>query len=161
LGPAELSNVLEAERSASAAGQVPQGTFAAFVVVPRAGIFRVSRMGELQKVVTPSLARESSSAETNAIGNSRGKRIAEGPNLLKIYPATYNGRPAIGVLRKREEKTYLGYLDPATRNLLWQWPVPSGVLPHSVFAAPDGASYYVNWDAGTLTQVTKAKGAQE
>lgn len=161
LGPAELSTVTKAERSASAARRVPQDTFAAFVVVPRVGVFRVNRLGEMQKVLTPSLAREQTGAAATAVGKGRGKRIVEAPNLLRIYPATYNGSPAIGALRKREEKTYLSYLDPATRDVLWQWPVSSGVLPQSVFAAPDGASYYVDWDAGTLTEVTKTKGARE
>ena len=129
------------------------GPFADDIAIPGAGVFRVSRMGKLQKVLDAQLMAVSSPRPSVDLG------LDLGPDgqFATLSRGQLNGQPVIGVLGVRGNQTVFQYRDPNTLAVQWQVHFPSSnVAPvRSSLAVPSGL-LFVDQGQGTIDRATPA-----
>lgn len=128
------------------------GPFADDVAIPGAGVFRISRIGELQQVLNANLYPVARPRESVNLGLDLG-RYGE---FAALSRGTMNGHPAIGVLGVHDGQTYFEYRDPRTLNIMWGTRLPDSAAPLSagnLGTVPDGI-LYVDRGEGTIVKAT-------
>jgi hypothetical protein len=139
--------IRDGEQRMRRAGQMPPGAFADFVMVPGTGVMRLSKFGLLQLELGPDLRQAS--------GDTPLMKVARPGGVVRILAGTYDGSPAIGIVRKLEGHMFFAYLDPRTTNPLWRTPLPANVSPDSIFPTLDNALIYVDTASGAINKLTR------
>jgi hypothetical protein len=142
----DVADVISKEQAAARAGQVNPYAAAEHVAVSGAGVFRLSKLGNLHQVLNPDLS---------PLDTDRSVSVGPAENVLRLFATTFKDRPAIGVLRKVDGKLQLGCIDTATLKTVWESNVPDGVVADSVVGSRENVAYYVDRVGGTLNSITQ------
>jgi hypothetical protein len=145
---AELDQALiERERVASQSGQANLGPFTDYAFVPDAGIFRLSRLGQVTQVLEADMSTKA--------GPRRAVRLGPPKNILKIFPGTFAGHPTINVIRRKDRELVLSAVNLRSLVIEAQTPLPPGAEPLSCFASTSGSVTYVDRETGAIEEVNR------
>lgn len=127
------------------------GPFADDIALPGAGVFRVSRMGKLEKLLDADLTTVKAPRPSIDLGLDLG---SDG-QFAALSRGMLNGHPVIGVLGVRGEQTVFQYRNPDTLSVEWQIAFPSTVVSpaRASLAVPSGL-LFVNQGKGTIDRAT-------
>ena len=87
----EVADVISKEQAVTRVGHVNPYAVATHVAVSGAGVFRLSKLGNLHQVLNPDLI---------LLDAGRTISVGSAENVLRLFGTTFNDRPAIGLLRK-------------------------------------------------------------
>jgi hypothetical protein len=113
-----------------------------YVMVPGAGAFRLSRVGELQQVLNADLTLANLPRPTLKVASS-----GEQPEILL---GKFHGSPAIGVARVLGDHIDFKYIDPTTFVVLWDTVLPQDAFIPSIYAQIDDALVYLDRTSGAI-----------
>ena len=133
------------EQALHQTARVPVGAFADYVPIPGAGIFRLTRYGELAQVLSPDLSQVATPRPTMKVG-------APGA-ILRAFPGTFNGITAVGLIRKRDDRLFFVYVDPVALTPKWRTALSPSAEPYSLFPS-DSAVLYVDSDKGGIFKLS-------
>lgn len=118
-----------------------------YSIVPTAGAFRLSRLGELDQILDEHLARFSAPAGSVALGPAH--------DVLALKSGTTTASSAIGVVRRLEGKITFTHLDAFSLDVVWASDVTQGAIPLSFYAADDGSVFYIDSATGAVVRLSK------
>jgi len=145
----DLDDVLTEECSAFHCGGFRPQTWAEYVGVPGAGVFRLSQLGALDQVLDANLELVHPPRPTLQLGL--------GDPDVGLSPGTFAGSPAIAIFQVNEvigAKT-LTYVEARSLSVRWHTTLPQGKGPGSprVQAWPNGA-IFVNSETKTVEEIS-------
>lgn len=144
----DVADVISKEQAATRSGQVNPYAAAEHVAVSGAGVFRLSKLGNLHQVLNPDLS---------PLDADRWVSVGPAENVLRLFATTFNDRPAIGVLRKVDGKLQLACIDAVSLKVVWEGNVPDGVVADSVVGSRENATFYVDRASGTINSIKQGK----
>jgi hypothetical protein len=141
----DVGDIAEREGDARYGGR---GKVAAadYVLVPAAGAFRISRLGELQQVLNADLTPVSLPRRTVKVAG-----LGQNPEILL---GRFHGAPAIGVVRSLSDQLEFEYVDPATFNVEWRTILPKSVVIPSLYGLSDDAVVYLDQATSSIDKTT-------
>ena len=122
------------------------GFFASFVMVPGVGVFRLSRLGDLQQVLNPDLTRIAGPPVTLQKAGRAGQ-------VLRVFAGVYRGTAAIGVVREWNGRKGVTYMDPLGSMIRRQAPLTAGAVLDSIFPTPDDSILYVDSETAAVNDI--------
>ena len=122
-----------------------------YSIVPAAGAFRLSRLGELDQILDEHLARFRSPMGSVALG--------PGHDVLSLKSGTTSASSAIGVVRRREGRITFTYLDAFSLEVVWGADVTQGAIPHSFYTAGDGSVFYIDGATSAVIRLSQRDGS--
>ena len=152
----DVGDVLTAEDARKQSPTAAPGPFADQVVVPGAGVFRLSKLGGLDQVLDANLnpvKRPRASVELGFDAGPDGQFAA-------LFSGAFNGAPAIGVLGQQGGSAVFEYLNPTSLVPEWKTTLASSVDATSVIPAPANAISYVDHDKASV-ETTSASGTKQ
>jgi len=145
----DVQDIVESERGGCACKRTPgPGPFADDVAIPGAGVFRLSRMGKLQKVLDARLAPVPLPRPSVDLRLDLGR---DG-QFATLSRGMLAGRSTIGLLGVSSGETIFEYRDASSLAPVWQVRLPPSAAPLGVgnlAAVPDGI-LFVDRSTGTL-----------
>jgi hypothetical protein len=147
IGQETLSDILPAERTDQARRTMPYTARADYVVVPRAGVFRLSKFGLLHRVAGTDLEPLAAPHASLALGPAQNKEL-----LLAVTSAK---GPAIAVVRRDQDKRTLAFIDAATLAVIWERELSPGVLVWSMAAAGPDAVICIDREKTALVRISR------
>jgi hypothetical protein len=130
--------------------QGPQtAVFSDYVLVPGAGAFRLSRVGELQQILNADLTPVKLPRRTVKVANTNA---GEQPELLL---GRFHGVLAIGVIRTSSDHLDLRYIDPATFKVEWETTLPKSASIPSIYGLSDNAFIYLDQATASIDKMTQ------
>jgi hypothetical protein len=141
----DAQSMAEREKAALRAGKV--SGWANYVVVPGAGAFRLSRLGELHHLLDVFL-KPTTTANFLDLGPAK--------NIRRLFPLYLSDRPELGVLKAHGEELALLYIDPLSLAIEMQMRLPDGVDPHQVAARRDGSVLFIDRRDASLKAASNA-----
>jgi len=130
--------------------QGPQtAVFSDYVLVPGAGAFRLSRVGELQQILNADLTPVKLPRRTVKVANTNA---GEQPELLL---GRFHGVLAIGVIRTSSDHLDLRYIDPATFKVEWETTLPKSASIPSIYGLSDNAFIYLDMTTASIDKLTQ------
>jgi hypothetical protein len=141
----DVGDIAEREGDARYGGR---GKVAAadYVLVPAAGAFRISRLGELQQVLNADLTPVSLPRRTVKVA-----AVGQNPEMLL---GRFHGAPAIGVVRSSSDRLEFEYVDPATFNVEWHTTLPKSAVIPSLYGLSDAAVVYLDQATSSIDKTT-------
>ena len=121
-----------------------------YVPVPAAGVFRLSRLGELDQVLDEHLARFRAPTGSVALGPAHV--------VLALKSGTTSASSAIGVVRRQEGRTTFTYLDAFSLDVVWSTDVTQDAIPLSFYTADDGSVFYIDSRTGAVIRLSQKDG---
>ena len=121
-----------------------------YTLVPDAGIFRLSRLGELDRVLDEELAPVGAQAPSVS--------LAAAHDILTLKSGTTNGGPAIGVVKRQEGQMTFSYLDAFSLDVVWSSSVTQGAIPGSFYMVDDGSVFYIDRVTGAVNRLSQKDG---
>jgi hypothetical protein len=122
-----------------------------YAIVPGAGVFRLSRLGELEKVLDANLARISAPTDSVTLGRAH--------DVLTLLPGTSNGSAVIGVVRRQDGRVTFSRLDAYSLDVAWVTDVAPGAIPDSFYAARDDSTFYIDGPSGAVNRLSQRNGS--
>jgi hypothetical protein len=121
-----------------------------YAPVPAAGVFRLSRLGELDQILDEHLARFGPATGSVALGPAH--------DVLALKSGTTTASTAIGVVRRQEGKITFTYLDAFSLDVVWASDVTQGAIPLSFYTADDGSVFYIDGATGAVIRLSQRDG---
>ena len=121
-----------------------------YSIVPAAGAFRLSRLGELDQILDEHLARFSAPAGSVALGPAH--------DVLALKSGTTTASSAIGVVRRQEGRMTFTYIDAFSLDVVWASDVTQGAIPLSFYTADDGSVFYIDGRTGAVVRLSQRDG---
>lgn len=144
----DVSDIIDREGAARYRRQGPAtAIFSDYVMVPGAGAFRLSRVGELQQVLDGNL--------TPTHLPRRTLKVASTGEQPEILPGRFHGAPVIGVVRTLKDHVDFKYIDPATFNVEWEITLPGSTNIPSLYGLSNNAVIYVDQATASIDKVTE------
>jgi len=125
------------------------GFFASFVMVPGVGVFRLSRLGDLQQVLNADLTRIAGPPVTL-------QKVGRAGHVHRIFSGVYRGTAAIGVLREWNGRRGVTYVDPLGSIIRRQAPLTAGAVLDSIFPTPDDSILYADSETAAVNDIDLA-----
>jgi hypothetical protein len=122
-----------------------------YAIVPAAGAFRLSRLGELDQILDARLERFSAPTGAVALGPAH--------DVLALKSGTTPASSAIGVVRRQEGRITFSYLDAFSLEVVWESDIAPGAIPHSFYTADDGTVFYIDRATGAVVRLSKKDGS--
>jgi hypothetical protein len=141
----DVVEILQDEKEGKLNGRVKHGAWADYAFVADAGAFRLSKLGDLHHVLDADL-KPISALPSIHLGSAAD---------LKVFSATFEARPVVGVLRKREDSWTVAFLDPVSFETKWETSLGEGAMPNTVFPTADGQLFYVDQYNGSINKASK------
>jgi hypothetical protein len=120
--------------------------FSNYVMVPGAGAFRLSRVGELQQILNADLTLVSLPRRTVKVAN-----VGEQPEILL---GRFHSAPVIGVVRNLGDHLDFKYVDPATFDVEWETTLPKSADIPSIYGLSDNAVVYLDQATASIARLT-------
>jgi hypothetical protein len=117
-----------------------------YAVVPRAGVFRLSRLGAVSRILDTNLASSGGSPDPMDLGPAHA--------VLALLPAESNGVSLLGVARRHDGRTTFSYLDAHSLGVAWETDVAQGAIACSFYAALDGSTFYIDQPTGAVNRLS-------
>jgi hypothetical protein len=144
----DVVDIIDREGNAKYVRRGPEtAIFSNYVVVPGAGAFRLSRVGELQQILNANLILVSLPRRTVKLANP-----GERPEILL---GRFHGAPAIGVVRNLGDHLDFRYVDPATFNVEWEATLPISANISSIYGLSDNAVVYLDQATASIARLTR------
>ena len=140
----DLDETVVAE-GANALAPVKQQRFSDYVSLPEEGLFRISRLGGLQRVLDASLTR-------NTVAGAKLDLTQQG-NVVRTFPTTAVSKPAIGLMMEREGAFRYVAVDPVAMTVLREVVLPPDAILDSVAVAGDGSLAFVDRRAAAIRRI--------
>ncbi len=145
VGQAELSDILASENAARREPSRSEGV-AEFVAVPGAGMFRLSKAGELHQILRADLTPVSAPHRAAALGGGK----------IQVFSIEVEGRPAIGFLREDDTGlTTFGYVDARSLTVTTQATMPHASVADLAVPAANGNLYYLDRTTHSIERLSK------
>jgi hypothetical protein len=122
-----------------------------YSIVPAAGAFRLSRLGELDPILDEHLARFSAPTGLVALGPAH--------DVLALKSGTTSASTAIGVVRRQEGRMTFTYLDAFSLDVVWLSDVTPAAIPHSFYMADEGSVFYIDRATGAVNRLSQKDGS--
>jgi len=122
-----------------------------YAPVPAAGVFRLSRLGELDQILDEHLSRFTAPTGSVALGPAH--------DVLALKSGTTSASSAIGVVRRQEGRITFTYLDAFSLDVVWSSDVTQGAIPLSFYTADDGSVFYIDGASGAVIRVSEKDGS--
>lgn len=153
----DVQDIVNAEQNDCRCQRMPgPGPFADDLALPGAGVFRVSREGELQQLLDARLnpvplPRRSVNLDLD---------LGRDGQFASLSRGSVNGHPAIGILGVRSGQTLFEYRDPTTLQVTWQarLPASAGPLTAGNLASVPNGILFVDRGEGTIVRATPTGG---
>jgi hypothetical protein len=120
-----------------------------YATVPAAGVFRLSKLGELDQILDERLARFS--APTVVLGPAH--------DVLALKSGTTIASSAIGVVRRQAGRVTFTYLDAFSLDVVWASDVTPGAIPLSFYTADEGSVFYIDSATGAVVRLSQKNGS--
>jgi hypothetical protein len=124
------------------------GRVADYAAIPDAGVFRVSRSSVLTQVLDARL--QSTGARTTLDLSPKG-------TVIRIIPARFANRPAVGVLIEKASELRYVAVDPASLKVLREFVLPQHAVIDSIAVARDGTITYVDRQAAEIRRIVEGR----
>jgi hypothetical protein len=147
----DVGEVVSKEEVGKRSGQIAAGAFADHVAVSGAGVFRLSKFGDLHQVLNPDLT---------PVDADRSVALGPAADILRLFPTTSEGRPAIGVVRKVNGRVQLTCIDAEGLSVAWEKALPAGVVPQTVVGSMNGETFYFDRSEGSIKSISKRSGKE-
>jgi hypothetical protein len=121
-----------------------------YAIVPRAGAFRLSKLGVLNQTLDANLAKIGVPPEPIELGPAH--------DVLGLLPAESNGLSVIGVVRRQQGRVTFSYLDGYSLGVAWETDIAPGAIANSFYAARDGSAYYIDRKTGAVNRLSQKDG---
>jgi hypothetical protein len=125
------------------------GRTADFAVIPGVGVFRVSRSSVLTQVLD---------ARLRSIGDRTTLDLSRKGVVVRIIPAGFDNRPAVGALIQNSGELHYVAVDPVSLKILRELVLPQHAVIDSIVAARDGSIVYVDQQAAAVRRIVEGKG---
>ena len=146
----DVGDIIDREGNARYVRRGPESAvFSDYVLVPRAGAFRLSRVGELQQILNADLTPVSLPRRTVKVANTDA---GEQPEILL---GRFHGVPAIGVIRTLGDHLDFKYIDPATFKVEWETTLPKSASIPSIYGLSDDAVIYLDRATASIDKLTQ------
>ena len=143
----DVGDIVDREGGAKYGRKGPAtAVFSDYVLVPGAGAFRLSRVGELQQVLNANLTLMSLPRRSVKVANA-----GEQPEILL---GRFHGAPAIGVVRTLGDHLDFEYVDPTTFKVEWEATLPKSASIPSLYALSDNAVIYLDQATASIDRMT-------
>jgi hypothetical protein len=120
------------------------GRFADYAVIADVGVFRVSRSSVLTQVLD---------ARLQSVGARKTLDLSPKGTVIRIIPAGFGNRPAVGVLINKESELRYVAVDPASLKVLRELVLPAHAVLDSVTVTRDGSLTYVDRHAAAIRRI--------
>jgi hypothetical protein len=154
----DIADILTEEKQALRTGAIPSNAESSFVVVPGAGIYRLSKLGTLDAVLDANL-------KPVQLPRLSLKLTPQGSVWLAL-PGRFAGQPAIGVLQQgpvgfhtQEGQSRLNfqYIDARLLTVKWSTILPANAVSTSVQTTSGNAVIYTNRRTETLDEISPSE----
>lgn len=142
----DVADVVSKEEMGKRSGKISASAFADHVAVSGAGVFRLSKFGNLHQVLNPDLS---------PLDADRSMPLGSAENILRLFETTFDDRPAIGVVRKVNGRLQLAYIDAERLSVVGKRVLPRGVVPQSIVGSTHNAVFYIDRSAGSIMRISK------
>lgn len=142
----DVGDVISREEAGRRSGQIGASAFADHVAVPGAGVFRLSKLGELHRVLNADLSPVDA-ADSIALGPAE--------NILRLFATTVDERPAIAAVLKTNAETKLVYVDAMRLNVLGERPLGRKAIPQSFLGSTRNTVFYIDRAAESIKALSK------
>ena len=144
----DVRDIIDREGDAKYRRQGPAtAIFSNYVMVPGAGAFRLSRVGELQQVLNSNL--------TPTRLPRRTVKVASTGEQPEILPGRFHGVPVIGIVRTLSDRLDFEYVDPVTFNVVWHITLPKSANIPSLYGLSNNTVIYLDQAAASIEKVTE------
>jgi hypothetical protein len=142
-----VGDIIEREGSARYTRRGPEmAIFSDYVMVPGAGAFRLSRVGDLQQILDADLKLVHLPRRT--------VKVADIGDQPEIRLSRFHGTPVIGVVRTLSDHLELKYIDPATFHVEWETTLPKSANIASLYGLSDNAVLYFDQATASIDRLT-------
>jgi hypothetical protein len=122
-----------------------------YAPVPAAGVFRLSRLGELHQILDERLARFSAATGSVALGPAH--------DVLALKSGTTAASSGIGVVRRQAGRMTFSYLDAFSLETVWGNDLTQGAIPLSFYTADDRSVFYIDGATGAVVRLSQKGGS--
>lgn len=143
----DIDDTIVASDASNLAATEPT-SFADYVALPGVGVFRTSRLGSLNQILDPTLARKAIPGASVHLG-------AKGGDVIRTFPAAYESKPAIGALTKRDGELRYAVINPASMKVVRELVVPEQAVLDSVTISRTGSVAYVDRRELAVRRITE------
>lgn len=147
----DVGEVISKEEVGRRSGEIGASAFADHVAVSGAGVFRLSKFGDLHQVLNPDLS---------PVDRDRSIPLGPATDILRLFPTTSDGRPAIGVVRKVSGRLQLTCIDAEGLSVAWEKALPGGVVPQTVVGSMSGEVFYFDRSEGSIKSISQRSGKE-
>jgi hypothetical protein len=142
----DVGEVLSKEEVGKRTGQINASASADHVAVSGAGVFRLSKLGDLHQVLNPDLS---------PVDADRSIPLGPTENILRLFPTTSEDRPAIGLVRKVGDRLQLECIDAESLSVVWKKTLPGDVVPQTVVGSMNNEVFYFDRSEGSIKRISK------
>jgi hypothetical protein len=142
----DVGEVISEEEVGKRSGRINASAFADHIAISGAGVFRLSKLGDLHQVLNPDLS---------PVDADRSIPVGPAENILRLFPTTSDGRPAIGVVRKVSGRLQLTCIDAERLSVVWNRALPSGAVPQTVVGSMNNEAFYFDRSEGLIKSISK------
>ena len=147
LGPDDVADLRTKEADSLRRAPGTPRALVHYSIVPAAGAFRLSRLGELDQVLDEHLARFSAATGSVALGAAH--------DVLALKTGTTTASTTIGVVRREQGRVTFTYLDAFSLDVVWASDVAQGAIPFSFYTADDGSVFYIDGASGAVIRMSQ------
>jgi hypothetical protein len=143
----DIADILSREAQALLSHTIPSNAESQFVVVPDAGVYRLSKVGTLDAVLDANLRPVQQPRQALDLGSSKS---------VLLYPARFDGQPAIAIVEQQNPSSRSTFEYVVTRALTVKWAVTllGGINPDSIRPALGDAVLYVNPKSRAVEEIS-------
>lgn len=134
--PEDVEDILSAEREAERTGKLREQTFAHSLPVPGKGVYRLSKLGQLQQILRADLTVVPTPRPTLDLGDGPFFRIVAVPGKSGV---------TIGVIRQNSKRGItVQYVDPDSLKLTSEITVPDSTIMTSLVLTGSHDVYFID-----------------
>lgn len=142
----DVGEVVSREEMAQRSGQIGAGAFADHVAVPGAGVFRLSKLGDLQQVLN---------ADLSPVDEAHSISLGPAESVLRLFATTMDDRPGIAVVLKRNGGLQLAYVDALRLSMLGEQALSRGAVPQSFVGSSYNSVFYIDAAVASIKSLSK------
>ncbi|HEX4050684.1 MAG TPA: hypothetical protein VHY19_07405 [Steroidobacteraceae bacterium] len=151
----DIGDILAKEKLALRSRAIPSNAESSFVVVPDAGVYRLSKLGTLDAVLDANLHPVQLPRQS--------LQLTPQGSVWEALPGRFSGQPAIGVIQEGpagfhiqngKESHSFQYIDARSMAVKWSITLPADAVSTSVQLASGNAVSYVDRRTETLDEVS-------
>jgi hypothetical protein len=142
----DVPDVFRREFAAERIGERRQGAFSDYVMLPGAGVFRLSQYGELHQILD---------SQSRLVQRPRRTlNLARDAEVLKVFPVNDGTASMLGAVQRKDAGLVVITVDPHSFKVTNEWQIPRSAVVESIYSA-QGDIYYVDREKVVLSKVSQ------